>query len=64
VNAVQVDAVPRMMATRTVALIPTVTLAVVFEATNTFDQVRPLILQGSQHIQLWYHRVYPVCYVW
>jgi hypothetical protein len=29
-----------MMATRTIALIPTVVLAVVFEATNTFDQVR------------------------
>lgn len=35
----QVQAVPRMMATRTVALIPTVTLAVLFEATNTFDTV-------------------------
>lgn len=35
----QVKAGPRMLVTRLVALIPTVTLAVVFEASHTFDSV-------------------------
>lgn len=35
----QVNAGPRMLATRLVALVPTVLLAVLFEATNTFDKV-------------------------
>mmetsp|Transcript_11202 Transcript_11202/g.24121 ORF Transcript_11202/g.24121 Transcript_11202/m.24121 type:complete len:597 (+) Transcript_11202:151-1941(+) len=40
---VKVQAGPRMIATRLVALLPTVTLAVVFEASNTFDQVAQLL---------------------
>lgn len=39
----QVNAGPRMVATRCVSLIPTVTLAVMFEATNTFDQVAQIL---------------------
>ena len=40
---VQVQATWRMMGTRLVALLPCLTLAVVFEATNTFDRVAQTI---------------------
>ena len=39
----QVQATWRMMGTRLVALLPCLTLAVVFEATNTFDRVAQTI---------------------
>mmetsp|Transcript_22861 Transcript_22861/g.58259 ORF Transcript_22861/g.58259 Transcript_22861/m.58259 type:complete len:550 (-) Transcript_22861:416-2065(-) len=39
----KVHAGPRMMVTRLVALVPTVTLAVVFEASHTFDKVAQLL---------------------
>ena len=37
---IKVQATWRLMVTRLISLIPCLTLAVVFEATNTFDQVR------------------------
>ncbi len=43
-----------MMATRLVALVPTVTLAVVFEASQTFDRVAQVCVtntHGAQHRQ-------------
>ncbi|KAJ9522400.1 hypothetical protein QJQ45_008309 [Haematococcus lacustris] len=39
----KVQAGPRMLATRLVALVPTVSLAVVFEASNTFDKVAQML---------------------
>ena len=36
---IKVQATWRLMATRLISLVPCLTLAVVFEATNTFDQV-------------------------
>jgi Mn2+/Fe2+ NRAMP family transporter len=40
---IKVDAAWRLLATRLIALIPCLSLAVVFEATNTFDQVAQTI---------------------
>ncbi len=41
--AMQVQAMWRLMATRLISLLPCITLAVVFEATRTFDQVAQII---------------------
>ena len=42
-----------MVATRTVALIPTVVMAVAFEATNTFDLAAQVSGRGDRYEKVW-----------
>eukprot|EP00955_Chlamydomonas_euryale_P083416 363859-Chlamydomonas_euryale.AAC.2 len=46
-SLLQVSAGPRMLATRMVALVPTVLMAVFFEASNTFDAAAQLLNVGQ-----------------